>query len=90
MPDMLTKAGVADGVGVGVGVGRQSRMEMPSIRQPSLPMAESLAMRQRSLMFCAAAAAGRFTTVVIKPPELPLHAARPPMGLPKEVDIVAL
>src|SRR5437867_170077 len=77
------------GGGVGVG-GGQSRTTMPSIRQPWNPTLVSLAMRQRSLTFCPAAAAGRFTVAVIKPPELPLHAIRPAIGLLKEVEIVAL
>src|SRR5450432_3313202 len=75
------------GGGVGVG-GEQSRTTMPSMRQPWIPTLVSLAMRQRSLTFCPAAAAGRFTVVVINPPELPLHAIRPAMGLPNAVEIV--
>src|SRR5881396_3164439 len=70
--------------------GGQSRTTMPSMRQPWNATLVSLAIRQRSLMFCPAALAGRFTVVVIKPPELPLHAIRPAIGLLKEVEIIAL
>src|SRR5262245_13326315 len=73
--------GVTVGVLVRVGVaeaGMQSRTLMVSMRQPALETLLSLPMRQRSWIFCPAAAAGRFTVVVIKPPELWPHACRPP------------
>ena len=42
----------------------------------------SVARRQRNDTFCPAAAAGRLTAVVMKPPEFPLHANRFSSGLP--------
>src|SRR4026207_2473187 len=81
--DTVIGAGVAPG-------GGQSRTTIPSMRQPWNPTLVSLAIRQRSLTFCPAAAAGRFTVVVTKPPEWPLHAIRPAIGLLKEVEIMAL
>ena len=65
-------------------------MKMLSMRQPKLGTLLSLPMRQRRLMLWPTAAAGRFTTDVIKPLELPLHAERPAMGLLKAVEISAL
>ena len=69
--------GVIGGVGVGVGHGVPSPwhqvMSTVSTRQPSLEPPVSLAIRQRSLLL-PAKMKGRFTTVVIKPSELPLHA----------------
>ena len=56
--------------------------------QPSLEAVVSLAMRQRATTFCPFAAAGRFTVVVMNPPEFPLHAIRPARGLLKPVEIV--
>jgi hypothetical protein len=83
---------VAVGVGLGVGVtaGQAPGWETTtlSILQPSTPVLVSLPMRQRSTTFCPAAAAGRFTVVVIKPAEFPLHAWRPARGLLKPVLIV--
>src|SRR5205807_1023260 len=57
------------------------------------PPAETLVsepQRQRNWTDCPAAAAGRFTTVVIKPPELALHACLPPSGFPNELLSVRL
>jgi hypothetical protein len=65
--------GVAVGVGVGHGTGAQPAILTVSTRQPSLEPPVSLAIRQRSLLL-PAKMKGRFTTVVIKPSELPLHA----------------
>ena len=65
---------------------------MPSMRQPWLATLVSLAIRQRSSMFLSSRGSGRqvYHRGRIKPPEIPLHAIRPAMGLPKEVEIVAL
>ena len=65
--------GVAVAVGVGHGFGTQPAILTLSTRQPSLEPLVSLAMRQRSLLL-PEKMKGRFTTVVIKPSELPLHA----------------
>ena len=47
-----------------------------SMRQPGAPMPVSVPSRQRSTMFCPAAAGGRFRTVVMKPLfELPFQAS---------------
>lgn len=65
--------GVALGVGEGQGIGAHPAMLIVSTRQPSLEPPVSLAIRQRSLLL-PEKMAGRFTTVVMKPSELPLHA----------------
>lgn len=65
--------GVALGVGVGHGFGTHPAILTVSTRQPSLEPLLSLAIRQRSLVL-PEKKRGRFTTVVTKPPELPLHA----------------
>ena len=65
--------GVSVGVGVGHGIGAQPVISIVSRRQPSLDPVVSLAIRQRSLLL-PAKMEGKFTTVVIKPSELPLHA----------------
>ena len=64
---------VALGVGEGHGFGTHPAILTVSTRQPSLAPLLSLAIRQRSLL-SPAKMKGRFTTVVIKPSELPLHA----------------
>jgi hypothetical protein len=70
-----------------------------SIRTPAAPVAETLlsvAARHFNLIGCPLAVAGRVTVEVIYagaavvPPESPLHAIRPPIGLPNAVEIVAL
>src|SRR6478736_8396871 len=81
---------VAVNVAVAVGVGLAGQVPgwettTLSILQPSTPVLVSLPMRQRSTIFCPAAAAGRFTVVVMKPAEFPLHAWRPARGLLKPV-----
>ena len=58
------------------------------MRQPSPEPLLSLAILQRSLPFTTSK--GRLTVVVMKPPELPLHAWRPAMGLPVPAAIVEL
>ena len=65
--------GVGEGVGDGVGhgTGAHQRESIVSTRQPSLEPVVSLAIRQRSLPLPVN---GRFTTVVMKPSELPLQA----------------
>ena len=60
------------------------------MRQPASEMLLSLAMRQRNLNVRIPTEAGKFTVVVIKPFELPVHAIRPAMGLPDKVEIVPL
>ena len=65
--------GVAVGVGEGHGFGTHPAILIVSTRQPSLEPPVSLAIRQRSLLL-PEKMKGRFTTVVIKPSELPLHA----------------
>jgi hypothetical protein len=73
---------VAVAVAVGVGVAVAVAVGVPekwhqttlavSTRQPSLDPVLSLAMRQRSTPLISSP--GRVTTVVMKPPELPLQA----------------
>jgi hypothetical protein len=81
------RVGVAVGVAVGVPKVRHSLTTTSSTRQPSLKPLVSLAMRHRSTCIKAN---GRFTVVVIKPSELPLHASRPAIGLPRSVLMVRL
>ena len=66
--------GVGRGRGVGDrhGTGAHPAILMVSTRQPSLEPLVSLAILQRSLK--PVEIIGRFTTVVMKPPELPLQA----------------
>lgn len=65
--------GVAVGVAVGVHGGPWHQLTSTvSTRHPSLEPPISLAIRQRNLP--SITSAGRYTTVVMKPPELPLHA----------------
>ena len=68
-------------VGDGVGTPPLQKIWTLSILQPWFEMLVSLAMRQRRTVGCPLAAAGRFATVVMKPLELPLQAARPAIGL---------
>jgi hypothetical protein len=77
--------GVDVAVAVAVGVGLSQKISMLSILQPSpgTPL-ESLPIRHRSMITCPA---GRATLVVIKPPEFPVHASRPAIGLQKSVEI---
>src|SRR5882724_13108095 len=81
---------VAVGVGEGVTAGQAPGSETTtvSILQPCAVADVSLPMRQRNTMFCPAADGDRFTVVVIKPAELPLHAWRPARGLLWVVSIV--
>jgi hypothetical protein len=80
--------GVIGGVGVAVhgGMVLHQLMLMLSTRQPSPEPLVSLAIRQRNLA-PVVTRKGRFTTVVMKPFELPLQAARPAIGLPRSVAI---
>ena len=87
--DEAVGVAVAVGVGEGHGFGTHPAILTVSTRQPSLEPLVSLAIRQRSLVL-PAKNKGRFTTVVIKPSELPLHARRPAIGLPRTVLIVRL
>ena len=72
---------VAVAVGVGVGVATQSIILIVSMRQPVAELLLSLASRHRSTMVWPAAAEGRLTVVVINPPEYPVQAWRPAIGL---------
>ena len=74
--------GKGDGVGVGVGVGGQSVMTTLSTLQPACETLLSLPMRQRKMIVCPAARAGKATTTGTKPLLLPVQHRRPPMGLP--------
>lgn len=65
------EVGVA--VGVGHGIGAQPTISIVSTRQPSLEPLVSLAIRQRSLVMDGRPN-GKWTTVVMKPCELPLQA----------------
>ena len=78
---------VAEGVGVGHGAFTQPAISIVSTRQPSSDPVMSLAIRQRSFR---GKTNGRLTMVVTKPSELPLHARRPAMGLPRPALIVRL
>src|SRR6476469_3178271 len=83
---------VAVAVGVGEPAGQDPGWERTTLStlQPTPAVLLSLPMRQRSTMFCPAAADGRFTVVVIKPADTPPHAERPPSGLACVASIVAL
>ena len=67
---------VAVGVGVGEPAGQAPGSERTTLStlQPEFVPLVSLPMRQRSTIFCPAAAGGRFTVVVIKPAEVSPHA----------------
>lgn len=99
----IVAVGVDDGVTVPVGVGVgvnvavavgvhggpwHQLMSIVSTRQPSLEALLSLAILQRNLP--SMTIGGNATVVVIKPPELPLHARRPAIGLPRSELIVRL
>ena len=64
--------GVIGGVGVSQGTSAHSLILTVSTRQPSPEPVVSLTIRQRSISF--GPANGMVTTVVMKPPELPLQA----------------
>src|SRR5262249_50445333 len=83
-------AGVGRGCcgGVQPGTGTHKVTAVVSTRQPSPEPLLSLAIRQRNLPPWGRN--GRLTSVQIKPPELPLHARRPAIGLPRSVLIVRL
>jgi hypothetical protein len=82
--------GVGVCVAVAVGVGEQrppgswhQLISTVSTRQPAREPLISLAILHRSLP--SITSDGRFTVVVMKPPELPLHASRPASGLPRSI-----
>ena len=80
--------GVGEGGTVGVGEQRPPRswhqlILTVSTRHPSPRPLMSLAILHRSLP--SITCDGRFTVVVINPPELPLHASRPANGLPRSI-----
>src|SRR5436190_14357169 len=92
--------GVVEGLGVGVGVGVGVDVEgthtpvlvIVSTRHPvgdEPLLLLSAATRKRSLIVCPLTFGPRFAVVVMKPPELPPQAARPPI-LVLEVSIIAL
>ena len=64
--------------------------DRPSIHAPVPATLESVALLNLNITTWPLAEAGRFTVVVTNPPELPVHAWRPPIGLPKAALIVAL
>ena len=79
------------------GGGRAPVQQFPSVTwiestyQPTFAEEVLVAQTQRSWIFCPAMLAGSATVVVIKPPELPLQHARPPVsGLPRRVLTVEL
>ena len=72
---------VAVGVAEGVGAPPLQKSWTLSTLQPVFERLMSLAIRQRKTVVCPLAEAGRFTVVVMKPPDVPLHAIRPAMGL---------
>ena len=67
-----------------------SETPIESRYHPALLVVLSVPLRQRNWTFWPAAAAGRLTTVAMNPPELPLHACRPPRGFPRVVLSVLL
>src|SRR5205814_3627181 len=85
---VCTGVGVGVGVAVGVPLKWHHVILVVSTRQPSLAPLLSLAIRQRRTALPSSG--GSLTTVVINPPELPLQAGRPAMGLPVPVAMVEL
>jgi hypothetical protein len=85
-------AGVGLAVGVGVGFWQPvlSWTAMASIRQPVPAPLQSVARRKRRRTFWFAAETGIWANVVTYPPELPVHAARPAIGLKDPDEIVPL
>ena len=81
---------VGDGVAVGVGPGATQEVVIVSIFHPVMPMALSDAIRKRNLIVCPFTFGPRFAMVVMYPPELPLQAIRPAIGLLKPVLMVPL
>src|SRR5450432_1620443 len=83
------EVGVAVAVGVGIGVGVGPHVPpvttIVSTRHPVPLTLESEHIRKRNLIVCPFTFAPRFATVLMYPPELWLHAIRPPIGLIKEV-----
>ena len=80
--------GVAVAVAVGVGEQRppgnwHQLILTVSTRQPAREPLMSLAILHRSLP--SITSGGRFTVVVMKPSEVPLHARRPASGLPRSI-----
>src|ERR1043166_62077 len=63
-------------------------IESVSTRQPLAPTASSVPMRQRRITACPLRLGPRFTTVLIYPLELPLHASRSASGLLAVLSIV--
>src|ERR1043166_1175905 len=63
-------------------------IESVSTRQPLAPTASSVPMRQRRITVCPLRLGPRFTTVLIYPLELPLHASRSASGLLAVLSIV--
>jgi hypothetical protein len=81
--------GVLVGVFVGVAAAGHGKPVIVSIRTPIPALLLSVAIRHLSWMLCPLAAAGRLTVVVMYPPELPVHAMRPAIGLMNCVLIIA-
>ena len=61
-----------------------------SMRQPVLEPLQSVARRKRRRTFWFAAERGIWANVVTYPPELPVHADRPAMGLKVPEEMVPL
>jgi hypothetical protein len=91
--ELGVRVGLAEATAVGVTVAAEASQHSkpsvrmtPSMRQPTALTLLSLPRRQRNAMLCPATDEGRSTTVSMYPAELPLHALRPPMGLPEMVE----
>ena len=80
--------GEATAVAVGVGLGHDpSTTRNESTLHPVKLTLLSDAIRKRSLMVWPATFGPKFAIVLRYPPELPLHAIRPPIGLWKDVEM---
>ena len=83
--------GVGVPVGAGVGVAQAAPLTtIVSTRHPTPETLESEHMRKRSLMVCPTTFGPKLAVVVTYPLELPVQALRPPIALPKAVEIVPL
>jgi hypothetical protein len=82
--------GVAGGVGVGDGHGTRYTTSILSTRQPPLATLQSVARRKRKITLLLLAAGGIMAFTGVLPPELPVHAGRPAIGLRDVVAIVPL
>ena len=86
---VFVDVGENNGVSVAVGAAPHTLIVIVSTRQPDDPELVSLPILHLRTMFCPLAAAGRSTVVVTNAPVVvPVHAARPAIGLLKPVEIV--